>query len=333
MRTRVASQILVALLLAAGCGGSSSPAAPAALFNATVYLNAMMDIMESYSINRHTIDWTSFRSTVLAAAAKAQTERDTYPAIGIALGLLGDHHSLYIGATGTQVLSPSLPQCTAPFASHSPFVPATVGYVYVGTCFPCNAYAFAAALQNGIRSADNSNIVGWIVDLRSNGGGDFDPMLVGVGPILGDGIAGYFIDADSRATSWGYSNGARTNGEFTFEPLVTPPYTLIHPNPPVAVLLDSLTASSGEATAVSFLGRPSTRTFGIATCGLSTANSSYGLVGGATLYLTIAIDADRLMRKYGGPITPDESIADPNQVVTRAIEWLQGLTPAQGHLR
>jgi len=101
----------------------------------------------------------------------------------------------------------------------------------------------------------------------------------------------------------------------------------------VAVLFDNLTASAGEATAVSFLGRPNTRSFGAATCGLSSGNRGYGLVGGATLALTVAVDADRLMRKYGGQIVPDESIADPNQVVTRAIEWLQGLAPAQGRLR
>src|SRR5579864_5013874 len=232
VRTRVASQILVTLLLAAGCGRSSSPTAPAAPFNATVYLNAMMDIMENYSINRHTIDWTSFRSTVLAAAAMAQTERDTYPAISTALGLLGDHHSFYTAANGNFVTNPSQPTCAASFFSQSPFVPAAVGYVYAGACAGgCNPDSYAAALQVRVRSVDNASIVGWIIDLRSNTGGNFYPMLVGVGPILGDGIAGYFVDADQQATPWAYSNGAGSAGGF-IQQSVTTPYSLLHPNPP-----------------------------------------------------------------------------------------------------
>jgi carboxyl-terminal processing protease len=326
MRTTWASPILVMLLLE-GCGGSTSPTAPggpSAPFNTTTYLSAMIDIMQNHSINRHTIDWTSFRSTVLSAAAQAKTVTDTFPAIRVALGLLGDHHSLYISATGGEVLNPSLPACVGSAFQQFPLVPATIGYVYVATCNNgCAPAAYAAALQNRIRTADNANIVGWIVDVRSNGGGFFSGMLVGVGPILGDGIAGYFIDADEQATSWGYSNGAETYGGLIQQPVI-PAYSLLHPNPPVAVLLDNLTASSGEATAVSFLGRPVTRTFGTATCGLSTGNSTYALSDGASLDLTIAIDADRMMRRYGGQIIPDESIADPFQVLERAVAWIQG---------
>ncbi len=44
--------------------------------------------MKANSVNRLAIDWTGFRSQVLAAAASAQTVADTYPAITVALGLL-----------------------------------------------------------------------------------------------------------------------------------------------------------------------------------------------------------------------------------------------------
>jgi len=285
----------------------------------------MIDIMENNSVYRNMINWTSFRATVLAAAVNAKTESDTYPAIAIALGLLGENHGYYIGATGHYVFSPSVPSCTAPSFQQSPSVPAAVGYVYAGACSTgCNSLMYATAVQGVIQSADNASIVGWIVDLRSNTGGNFYAMLVGVGPILGDGIAGYFIDADQDATPWAYSNGAGTLGGVVTQSAVAAPYTLLHPNPPVALLIDNLTGSAGEATAISFLGRPNTRTFGTATCGVSTGLSSYGLVDGATLVLTTVIDADRLMRKYGGQIIPDETITNPSQVVTSAIAWLQG---------
>lgn len=47
---------------------------------------------------------------------------------------------------------------------------------------------------------------------------------------------------------------------------------LKRPSPRVAVLFDGMTASSGEAVVVAFKQRPDTRSFGMPTCGLSTAN-------------------------------------------------------------
>ena len=49
-------------------------------------------------------------------------------------------------------------------------------------------------IQDQIKIMDHPYNIGWIVDLRGNGGGNMWPMLAGIGPILGEGIAGYFID-------------------------------------------------------------------------------------------------------------------------------------------
>ena len=75
---------------------------------------------------------------------------------------------------------------------------------------------------------------------------------------------------------------------------VAAPYELHRPDSRVAVLTNQAVASSGEAIAVAFRGRPGTRTFGADTCGLPTANESYTLSDGATLFLTVAREADRL---------------------------------------
>ena len=51
----------------------------------------MVDVMQANSVNRLRLDWTSFRSTVQAAAGSAQTIPETYGAVSVALGLLDDH--------------------------------------------------------------------------------------------------------------------------------------------------------------------------------------------------------------------------------------------------
>jgi predicted enzyme related to lactoylglutathione lyase len=78
----------------------------------------------------------------------------------------------------------------------------------------------------------------------------------------------------------------------------------------VAVLTDSLTASSGEAVAVAFRGRPNARSFGWPTTGVSSANRTVFLPDGARLYVTASVYADRTGRTYGGSLVPDVMIED-----------------------
>ena len=91
----------------------------------------------------------------------------------------------------------------------------------------------------------------------------------------------------------------------------------------VAVLTGGVVVRSGEATTIAFKKRPKTRSFGLATCGLSTANSTYRLSDGATLFLTTAVMADRERTRYGNPVPPDETHADLTQALSSAVAWLQ----------
>jgi len=278
--------------------------------------------MQANSINRFKIDWSSFRATVLAEAASAQTIRDTYPAIRTALRLLGDGHSHVQVPGGAGILYVPLRSCaTAPAAT--PTVPATVGYVRVAsfTGNGATAVAFANEIQQAIAAADRDDLQGWIVDLRGNGGGNMWPMIAGVGPILGEGVLGYFIDPLGAESAWEYRAGAsRLNG--STQTRVDRAYQVRRPAPRVAVLTDIAVASSGEAVVVAFRLRPDTRSFGAATCGLSTSNQLFPLSDGGALLLTVALMADRGHNGYGVPVPPDE-LVDADQVVERAIDWLQ----------
>jgi C-terminal processing protease CtpA/Prc len=204
-------------------------------------------------------------------------------------------------------------------------VPPDIGYVRIGSFSGAGSVGddFATAIQATIRARDGSGVIGWIVDLRGNGGGNMWPMLAGVGPILGSGIAGYFVPPAGAPTPFSYRDGTSFEGN-NAAASVAAPYELRQPNPRVAVLTNQAVASSGEAIAVAFRGRPGTRTFGADTCGLPTANESYTLSDGATLFLTVAREADRTMTLYDSPLPPDERIDDPALTVQRAIAWLRG---------
>ena len=79
----------------------------------------------------------------------------------------------------------------------------------------------------------------------------------------------------------------------------------------MAVLTGRMTCSSGEAIATAFRGRPDTRSFGLETCGLPTANDEFPLSDGAWILLTVSRFADRTGVVYSGPIAPHEVVNPP----------------------
>ena len=96
----------------------------------------------------------------------------------------------------------------------TPTLPATVGFIRIGAFGGSadEARDFANGLQRQIASADRDDLAGWIVDVRGNGGGNMWPMIAGVGPILGEGRAGYFIDPVGAEIFWEYRDGASWEG-------------------------------------------------------------------------------------------------------------------------
>lgn len=316
-------------VLVSSCGGTATPTSPGPAGSrqmsaaARSYFTQLLDVMQANSVNRKVIDWVAFRQTAIGVDSGEQTIKDLYPRIRVALSLLNDHHSVYVGPDSTVIRSPALPDVCGDPTPPAVHVPADIGYVRVGTFTGTDGdAAFAQATQDAIRAADRGNLAGWIVDLRNNGGGNMWPMVAGLGPILGDGTAGGFIDPDGVRTWWGYRDNASI---YEGSPLVTvtSPYHVLKANPRVAVLINCWVASSGEAVVIGFRERGNTRSFGTATYGLSTSNDEFALTGGGTLVLCTSTMTDRTGRIYGKAVPPDEEIADPNEMVARAIQWLR----------
>jgi carboxyl-terminal processing protease len=317
--------VSLAIVGATACdSGRKSPTDPtgAPAARAAAYLDELIGLMQAHSINRLTIDWNAFRTRVFTEAAGAQTIPATYPAIQVALDALGDGHSLFYTPTGVVMGATRRTGCGRGTVD-PPVLPEGIGYVKVPTFSgtPEAATALATDLQRTIMAADRADTIGWIVDVRGNAGGNMWPMIAGVGPVLGDGVAGYFIDPVGAETPWEYRDGAALEGGVANQ-RVAAPYRLKRDRPRVAVLIDNGVASSGEAVVVSFRARPDTRSFGDRTCGLSTANAPYPMSDGATLNITEATMADRTRTRYGFSIQPDEPVP-ASQVVERAVAWLR----------
>ena len=284
------------------------------------YLTGILDKMKLNSLNRNQINWGEFYKNVFekAKTAKNISEQPVTEAISLALTQLNDSgHSYFITNSGSFIVGSGRNDC--PAVSIGTFsIPNNIGYVKVGSFSGAGntANSFAEQIQNDIKKQDNASIVGWIVDLRGNTGGNMWPMVAGLEPLIGEGIIGYFIDNEGSTLSWELLNG-KTSGV-----TVSLPYKLINQKIKIAVLTDQATASSGEATAIAFKGLENAKSFGIATCGVSTAVQAYPFLDGSTLGLVMSNMADRNKKIYGKAVIPDVVEADPQKQIQKASAWI-----------
>lgn len=186
--------------------------------------------------------------------------------------------------------------------------------------------AFADHLQHLIDSLDHENLKGWVLDLRDNQGGNCWPMLAGIGPVLGEGVCGYF-KSEENYLGWTYQDGASlsagniaTQSKENYKPFLK--------NPPVAVLTGPMTASSGEVVTTAFKNRPASKSFGQHTGNYSTGNRNYILSDGSMLFLASSVYTDRDKNEYLHGIPPDVTIenqkdTEKDETMEAALEWLK----------
>ncbi|MFJ9846033.1 S41 family peptidase [Kitasatospora sp. NPDC101155] len=295
---------------------------------ARTYLTTALDLMEQHSVLRHQVNWAQLRRRALNQAHGARTAADTYGVIASALNFLGDGHSVFVSP---QQAGASYGTTTLSFDGLTGSA-LDDGIAYVSLPQVQGTRHYDAYVRQGraaVATANGAGACGWIVDLRADRGGYLWPMPAVLGPVLGDGPVGSFVDADGNRSTWSIQHGnAYTDGKpagwADSEPIA-------RSAPPVAVLTSHRTGSSGEAVAVAFRGRPDTRSFGEPTYGVPTGNVVLHLSDGATLVLTTADDVDRTSRTYDGPIPPDEEVqneptaavgGDQDRVLAAARAWL-----------
>lgn len=322
MKSKLTLAIFLCLLLIS-CNQRKSNQIPAPEISAEalLYLETALDLIEENSIDKYTADWDMLRSTAYQLADGAQTPEETYPAIHFVLGKLGNGHSYFIEPSKVEKIK----DVSYRKNQHATgkIIDGKFGYIllpgFVGMDDVAND--FATEIQNIIQEIDQDEPCAWIIDLRKNRGGNMWPMLVGMGPILGEGCYGSFIDPDGEKIEWCYKNGASFEGYDIRAKVNGTAYKIHQDNIPVAVLFSNNTASSGEAIVVSFRQHPNTRSFGSSTAGYSTANERFEMGDGAWIILTVSTFADRTGELYGGKIEPDVKETLSDELPVEAEKW------------
>jgi len=273
------------------------------------YVLAAIEQIERLAYYSDRIDWPAVHKRASATIAADAAPELTYREIRSILVSLQDGHSFLVPPhEGPQMATTVWGRVEVRRDS------AQVGYIRLDGFFGGDRGEiddFARILSDRIDALANDDVRGWIVDLRQNRGGNMWPMLGGLASIIGTRDLGQFV----------YRNGMREPWNVD-ESVALPLFRTSQLTAPVAVMIGEVTASSGEAVAIAFMGRHKSRLFGEPTRGLSSSNETIRLIDGARLMLTTSLFADRAGKVHSGSIWPDERVADEHAIFEAARNWI-----------
>jgi carboxyl-terminal processing protease len=274
--------------------------------NAARQLQEAITIMKKHYYRKDAVNWDSLALAAEQKLAQAETCEDAFKTVNWCFSSFNETHSflmppntaaLYNNDTSVLKTRVSLFQLMGPLKTEL-YADKGIAYLdipWVSTTDAAICTKIADSIQQLISSLDVKGINKWIIDLRNNKGGNCWPMLAGIGPLLGEGVCGYFLTESEKVPI-----SCQVSQK---------PYKMKNEKNWIVVLTGPKTSSSGEILALAFKGKEHTSLYGQPTAGFTTANSTYTLTDNSMLVLTVCQEADRNGKIYEGKILPDELIS------------------------
>lgn len=213
--------------------------------------------------------------------------------------------------------------------SHKQLNP-TTGYLKVVGIGPqVNLIEEAQRIREAISDLNDSGVSKWIIDLRFNGGGNMNPMIAGLAPLLSEGNIGGSVNAEGES----FQTFQIENGRFYDTGRLvdsTAQKIRLRQTPKIAILLSRYTVSSGEIVATIFKGQENTRFFGEDSGGLTTVLGWNPVSPDMYMCIAAAIYADRDGTVYSERIPVDvkipldiENLPQEDAILQVALAWLK----------
>lgn len=308
----------------------------------------VLAFMRENSVYRNTVDWENVSTAFSHRLQNAHSADDTMQCLVYVLETLDDVHSQlyfnhqYFGhyhAFEDSTLARIRPlndlaveqtnQITSSLLDND------IGYISVPS-FHISAQdeidRFAQELYNTVTFYRTKSVIGYIIDLRLNGGGNLYPMVAGLSALLGDTIVGHEVDPDGHRTrTWEIRDGNFVIGGHRATAISSVQSSGLE-TIPVVLLIGPVTRSAGSMTAIAFRGRPRTICIGESTAnGYTTSNGFFVFTPSLYMHFATHFIADRHMQIYQTVVDPDITIrygddfSDllQDEKISEAIRWLR----------
>jgi carboxyl-terminal processing protease len=307
------------------------------------YLDKSFLIIETNDLNSKKVNWQELREHVYNKASGAKCYEDILSLYPYIFKQIDDHHGSlrYKNQTYSWNKTDRIQVNNAVKAATNKYsfvrsekIGKDIGYILI----PGNndfrgqhMDSISRAIKDAIAKINNAKIKGWIIDLRVNTGGNMYPMIAGLTEFLGEGSVGGFVTpAHQPDGDWIIKNGSFYVDSINVTPVKYEGYP-IKREVPIAILIGGNTASSGEMTAITTIGRSNSIRIGEPTAGYTTTNLGFKLNEYSGLNLAVDYAMDRNGKVYPKNIDPEILVAGgdnfevltKDQKVIKAISWLR----------
>lgn len=291
------------------------------------------------------VDWNQVNNEFLELIKDKESVSEMKPALQYLINSLGDKHgtfrsakdySVIVGYTGprerddrvdSEFYNKVIIDPTAVFTYK--LLEHDIGYLKVVGIGPGNIQDQADEIRNGLIDLKANGVHRWIVDLRYNGGGNMNPMMAGLAPLIGEGFIGGSVDQNEEL----YREYKIKDGQFydtNNQVGAMGDQPIISSDEKVAILLSQYTISSGELVAIAFKGRDNVKFIGDHSGGLTTGNGYDQLTDELLMTISQSIMSDRNNNIYDKNVPVDEyvkfehtDILDEDKQIAAAVAWLR----------
>ncbi len=304
----IIARIIIAFLLLNACQAQEK----------TVFHPIVLKAKET-SLYTKNINWEEVNKKFVNLTEGKETVEDLKPGLQYLINSLGDKHaqirspkdhSLIVYYTGEikgednrepEFINTVINDITATFSYQ--LLDNNIGYLKVVAIGPGDVKAQADHIRSGLIALKAKGVDKWIVDLRCNGGGNMEPMISGLAPLIGEGDIGGSIDIEGNISPLKIKNSEFYN--YNRLACSMPNVPKIKTSERVAVLLSRYTVSSGEMTAIAFKGRENTLFIGEPSGGYTTGNGYDMVSDDLALIISKSVFIDRNKKKYDGRVDVD----------------------------
>lgn len=291
------------------------------------YLGEIYSILNEQCIYRDSVDLKEAYLHSQELAANATSTGDCYEGVAYMMDRLGDGRGEFLDpATSRNWLKEQKINDEEPLYPTAKLDSGLVTIMLPGVTSISKAilHKYADTLHRQLKAMDQSQIKGWILDLRENVGGKVTPMLAAIGPLLNEKIPGKYITTKGDI-NWTYKKGKAQIDTNVIK--VRKPFKVKNTQLPIAILTSRQTFGAAEMVVVAFKNRANVRYFGEPTAGITIRENRITLSDKATLTFTSGIMCDSKGKRYTGRIIPDTKIRliyTEDHCLRKATEWLKG---------
>lgn len=327
-------QILILLLFLSSCKGQKKE----------IIYNPIVLKAKETSLYSDQVDWEKVNTKFIELIKEKEHVEGLKEGLQYLINSLGDKHGAFRSAKNNSIIVSFTGEIMEKDDRDSKFINTVIndisakfsyqllengiGYLKIVGIGPGNVKEQADFIRKGLIDLKANGVDKWIVDLRYNGGGNMEPMISGLAPLIGEGFVAGAINNQNEIREYVIENGQFSNyGRLVCEMNNLPK---INAEEKIAVLTSRYTISSGELVAVAFKGRENTLFFGEETAGYTTGNGYDKINDELVLVISQDVFIDRNKIKYDNKVGVDENIEFQHSVdmendnqINRAIEWLK----------